>query len=94
MVSFHLVRYYLAVLLLGGLAWPGLWALAALAVVGVGTVEYVTRRPRLSLPTYLVFFVGEHLAYQLGVAAGCLRRRTFRSYLPTFRRARRRRRVV
>ena len=87
-LSFHLVRYHLAVLLLGGFAWPGLWALAVIAVFGVGTVEYVTRRPRLGLLTYLIFFVGEHLAYQVGVAAGCLRRRTFRSYLPVFRRVR------
>ncbi len=87
-LSLHLVRYYLVALLVLGFIVPGLWFLAALAVAGVGTVEYATRRPRLSLLVYLVFFTVEHVSYQLGVIAGCVRQRTFRSYLPTFRRAR------
>ena len=87
-VSFHVVRYYLVVLLVLGVVLPGVWAVAALAGIGVGTVEFVTRRPRLNLPVYLAFFAAEHVAYQVGVAAGCVRRRTFRSYLPALRRAR------
>jgi hypothetical protein len=87
-LSFHLVRYYLVALVVLGALWPGVGALAAVAVVGVGAVEYATRRPRLSLPLYLAFFTAEHTAYQVGVAVGCFRRRTFRSYLPTLRRLR------
>ena len=40
----------------------------------------------MSFPSYLAFYLAEHAAYQAGVAAGCIRARSFRSYLPTFER--------
>jgi mycofactocin system glycosyltransferase len=70
---FRLVRYYLWPLAAAGVFAPGVWLLAALSVVYAGGVDYTRRRPRLSLPTYLGFYVAEHVAYQTGVIAGHLR---------------------
>jgi mycofactocin system glycosyltransferase len=69
---FRLVRYHLAPLAAGGLLAPGVWLLAALAIVYCGGVDYARRRPRLSFPSYLGFYVAEHAAYQAGVIAGHL----------------------
>ncbi len=86
-VSFHLVRYYLVVLVAAGLAAPGLWLLALAALVYVAAVDYVVKRPRLAFPVFLWFSLAEHAAYQVGVLAGCVRRGTFRSYVVRFGRA-------
>ena len=83
---FHLTRYYLGPLTLGGAAAPGLWALETAAVLYSAGVDYSTKHPRMSFPAYLAYYLAEHAAYQAGVAAGCLRARSFRSYLPVFER--------
>ena len=76
---FRLVRYYLWPLAAAGVFAPGVWLLAALAVVYAGGVDYTRRRPRLSLPTYLGFYVAEHGAYQTGVIVGHLGARLSRA---------------
>jgi hypothetical protein len=81
---FHLTRYYLGPLTLGGAAAPGLWALEVAAVFYSAAVDYSTRRPRLTFLAFLAYYVAEHAAYQTGVVAGCVRSRSFRSYLPVF----------
>jgi mycofactocin system glycosyltransferase len=83
-IYFHLVRYYLAPLAAAGLLAPGVWLLTALAILYSSAVDYSTRRPRISYPTYLGYYLAEHAAYQLGVITGCVQSRTFRSYLPAF----------
>lgn len=83
-VSFHLVRYYLLVVVAAGFAAPGLWLLGAAAVVYVAAVDHGAKRPRVSFPVFLAFSVAEHTAYQVGVAAGCVRARSFRSYRISF----------
>jgi mycofactocin system glycosyltransferase len=83
-VYFHLTRYYLGPLTLGGAAAPGLWALEVAAVFYSAAVDYSTRRPRLTFLAFLAYYVAEHAAYQTGVVAGCVRSRSFRSYLPVF----------
>ena len=85
-VYFHLTRYYLGPLAVAGAVTPGAWALEAAAVVYSSGVDYSTRKPRLSFPVYLVCYLAEHAAYQAGVVRGCLRERSFRSYLPVFER--------
>ena len=77
---FHLVRYYLGPLVSVGIVSRGVRRLAALAIVYAGTVDYVSKRPRLGYLPYLGYYLGEHTAYQAGVIAGCLRAGTFRSY--------------
>ncbi|MCZ7664567.1 MAG: hypothetical protein M5U22_17290 [Thermoleophilia bacterium] len=67
-------------LVAAGFLAPGFWLLAAAAVVYVAMVEYSVQRPRLGFVTFLLFSVAEHAAYQVGVALGCLRLGSFRSY--------------
>jgi mycofactocin system glycosyltransferase len=86
-VYFHLVRYYLALLAAAGLLAPGIWLLTAFAVLYAATVDYFTRRPRIGYLTYLGYYLAEHAAYQSGVIRGCVRSRTFRSYLPAIQRS-------
>jgi hypothetical protein len=78
---FHLVRYYLGPMVAAGILSRGARRLAALAVIYAGTVDYVTKRPRLGYLAYLGCYLAEHAAYQTGVIAGCVRERSFRSYL-------------
>jgi mycofactocin system glycosyltransferase len=85
---FHVVRYYLLPLVVAGFVLPGLWVLAVFAVLYSSVVDYAVKRPRLWYPTFLCFYLAEHTAYQSGVLVGCLRSRSFRSYVPTFRRPR------
>jgi mycofactocin system glycosyltransferase len=81
-IYFHLVRYYLGPLAAVGLLVPGVRLMTAVAVLYAGGVDYVTKKPRMSYPAYLGYYVAEHAAYQAGVITGCVRSRTFRSYLP------------
>ncbi|MBU2600979.1 MAG: mycofactocin biosynthesis glycosyltransferase MftF [Actinobacteria bacterium] len=85
-VAFHLVRYYLLVLVAAGLVFPGLWFLATAALLYVVVVDFAAKRPRLALPVFLWFSLAEHAAYQVGVIAGCVRTGSFRSYLLRFTR--------
>jgi hypothetical protein len=43
-------------------------------------VDYAIKRPRLGFPVFLFYYLLEHLSYQTGVFAGCLRLRSFGSY--------------
>lgn len=79
-VYFHVVRYYLGPLAAAGVLSRGLRRFAALAAMYAGSVDYVTKRPRLGYLSYLGYYAAEHTAYQVGVIAGCLRAGTFRSY--------------
>ena len=85
-VYFHLTRYYLGPLTIAGAAAPGFWALESAAVLYSAGVDYSTRRPRMGFPAYLAYYLAEHVAYQTGVVAGCVRARSFRSYVPVFER--------
>ena len=80
--SFHLIRYYLILMIPLGFLLPPLWLLSLCVLLIASTVDYTTRRPKLSYPIYLSYYLLEHLAYQLGVAIGCLRNRKFGSYVP------------
>lgn len=80
-VYFHLVRYYLVPLAAAGLLAPGAWVLMSVAVLYAAAVDYAVKKPRLSFPVFLGYYLAEHGAYQAGVAIGCLRAGTWRSYL-------------
>ncbi len=82
-IYFHLVRYYLVALTAAGLFVPGIRLLTTIALLYSSAVDYSTKRPRMAYPTYLAYYLAEHTAYQVGVLAGCMRARAFRSYLPT-----------
>jgi mycofactocin glycosyltransferase len=80
MMSFHLVRYYLVLLLLSGFAFHSLWGLGFSFLILAALVDYSVKCPRLVFPAFLFYYVLDHISYQLGVLAGCLRARSFRSY--------------
>ena len=79
-VYFHLVRYYLGPLAALGLLVPGVGRLVAVGALYASGVDYATRKPRMSYPVYLACYLTEHLAYQSGVVAGCVKAKTWRSY--------------
>jgi mycofactocin system glycosyltransferase len=84
MMSFHLSRYYLLLFLLLGIAFHSLWGLGSFFLLMAASVDYSAKRPRLALPVFLFYYILDHISYQLGVLAGCLRARNFGSYLVRF----------
>jgi len=82
--SFHLVRYYLALLIVVGILFHPLWFLSAGLLLLAASVDYTVKRPALSYAGFLLYYTLEHISYQLGVFVGCVRRRSFGSYVPKF----------
>lgn len=83
--GFHLVRYYLVVILALGFAWPPFWWFAGTLLVIASVVDYVVKKPRLLYPFFLFFYLAEHVFYQVGVFLGCVKRWYFGSYRVSFR---------
>jgi mycofactocin glycosyltransferase len=81
MMSYHLARYYLVLLLLLGFAYHPLWLLAFVFLLLAASVDYSAERPRLSFPPFFFYYILDHISYQLGVLTGCLRAKSFRTYL-------------
>ncbi len=82
---FHLVRYYLILLIGLGFLWLPFWIFGGMAILYVSIVDYLTKKPKLFYPVFFFFYVLEHLAYQLGVFWGCLKKGYFGSYLISFK---------
>jgi mycofactocin system glycosyltransferase len=77
---FLAVRYCLLGLVVVSAFVPRLRLPVAFAALYTSAVDYSVKRPRMTYPTYAGCYVLEHSAYQVGVALGCLRRRTLRPY--------------
>jgi len=86
-LSFHLVRYYLVLLLALGFLVHFIWFFTGLALLLTSAVDYRVKKPRILYPVFLFFYTLEHLAYQTGVFRGCLGHKYFRTYIPVFNRA-------
>jgi hypothetical protein len=82
--SFHAIRYYMVTLIFLGFFFHTVWYLLFLMVLLSSLVDYSLRRPRLVFPLFVLYYVLDHLSYQLGVFTGCVRDRTFGSYVPKF----------
>ena len=82
---FHLVRYYLIVILGLGFLLNSLWIFGGLAILCTSMVDYSVKRPNLPYPVFLLYYVLEHLAYQIGVFWGCFKQKYFGSYIIAFR---------
>jgi len=82
---FHLMRYYLILIVGLGFLWHPLWLFGGLALVDTSVVDYYVKKPDLFYPVFLFFYLLEHLAYQVGVFRGCLKLKYFGSYLISFR---------
>ena len=78
---FLAVRYCLLGLVVPATFVPRLRLPLAFAVLYTSAVDYSVKRPRMTFASYVGCAVLEHSAYQVGVALGCLRRRTLRPYL-------------
>jgi mycofactocin system glycosyltransferase len=78
--SFHLIRYYMVALICLGFFFHSVWYAFLLTLLLSSLVDYCSKRPRLGLPLFLFYYTVDHLSYQLGVFAGCLRKRSFGSY--------------
>jgi mycofactocin system glycosyltransferase len=82
--SFHLVRYYLILLIGLGFLFHPLWIFSGVMLLFVSIVDYSIKRPALPYPAFLYFYTLEHLAYQVGVFWGCLKNGYFGAYIPSF----------
>jgi mycofactocin glycosyltransferase len=78
--SFHIIRYYLFILLIAGFFYHPIWYFCIFSLLLTSIVDFILKKPRLVYPLYLLFYVSEHLAYQLGVFLGCLKTKYFGSY--------------
>ena len=77
-VSFRVVRYHLWALLALAAVIPRVRLPAIATILSAALVDYTSRRPRLSFPVYLGYYVAEHAAYQTGVIAGHVARIRYR----------------
>ena len=84
---FHLVRYYLILIICLGIFWHPLWVFSVLIIIYASIVDYDVKKPRLQYPFFFFFYLSEHLAYQVGVFWSCLKTKRFGSYLISFKRA-------
>ena len=84
---FHLIRYYLVIIIGLGVLWYPLWILGGLAVLWTSVGDFYIKKPRLLYPVFLFYYVMEHLAYQAGVFWGCLKQGYFGSYMLSFKKA-------
>jgi cellulose synthase/poly-beta-1,6-N-acetylglucosamine synthase-like glycosyltransferase len=85
--SFHLIRYYLILLLGFGFLFHPLFFFCVFALLLTSSVDYVVKKPNLLYPVFLFFYILEHLSYQVGVFWGSLKLKYFGSYIPVFSRA-------
>jgi mycofactocin system glycosyltransferase len=83
-VSFHVVRYYLVLLLPLGFFFPPYRPLCLFMLALASLVDYTVKRPRLIFPLFFFYYLLDHLAYQAGVLRGCMRVGTLRPYKPKF----------
>lgn len=79
-LGYHLLRYYLLPLLIGSVFFPSFSILLILLLLGVGLVDYLVRKPKMSLPGFYLYYLLEQLSYGSGVLWGCLKLKNFTSY--------------
>jgi mycofactocin system glycosyltransferase len=79
-IFFHLMRYYLLLMLAAGVVYSPVWHLAAISLVISSIVDYSVKKPDISFAAFLCFYALEHLAYQTGVLGGCLKQKSFKCY--------------
>jgi hypothetical protein len=79
-LSYHLVRYYAALLVVISLVFPAFWWLPVAALGCAAGVDHAVRKPRLSFVRFTSIYLLEQIAYGTGVFWGCLSRQSFSSY--------------
>ncbi len=85
----HLIRYYLLVIVTTVIIFPPLLPAATTVILFPSLVEFARKKPRISFPVFLFYFLIEQAYYQAGVFTSCLKQKSFRPYRLKFRRTRR-----
>jgi mycofactocin glycosyltransferase len=80
--SFYFVRYFLILICLFGFIFNPLWLSGIIFLLICSRVDYSSKKPSIIYINFLCFYILEHLAYQTGVLAGCIKYRYFRCYVP------------
>ncbi|GEN33548.1 MULTISPECIES: mycofactocin biosynthesis glycosyltransferase MftF [Aneurinibacillus] len=70
-----LSRYYSLFLLALSIIFPLMFVFWAVVYVLSAYFEYVTKKPELSFPVFILIYIVEMLAYQCGVLRGCCKER-------------------
>jgi mycofactocin glycosyltransferase len=83
-LSFHVIRYYLLLLIALAILFNPLIPVVAGLVAFTAVATYFKKGPRLGLPWFVFFFVTEQAFYQAGVFRASLRLRSFRPYRLSF----------
>lgn len=86
-LAFYLVRYHLLMLVILACVWPAMIGLWLAVIISPALVTYLQKRPRLSFPVFVFFYLAEHAFYQSGAFWGCLKQKSFRLYKICFRNA-------
>jgi len=79
-LSYHLLRYYAALLFLLTFLEPRLSPLLLAVICCAAGVDHSVRKPQLSFVRFAAIYLLEQVAYGAGVFFGCVRGRTFASY--------------
>jgi len=79
-LSYHLLRYYAALLFLLAFVEPRLSPLVLAIILSAAWVDHSVKKPQLSFVRFTAIYLLEQIAYGTGVFWGCLRGRTFASY--------------
>ena len=82
-IASFLSRYYLFPSLIILPIAPSVSTVFLMLHLLAGTVDYVIKKPRLNLVSFLFYFSLEQLSYQLGVWWGCFKNICFRPINPT-----------
>lgn len=80
-ISFHLVRYYLIVMIMLGIWQPRFIPVLLLMLGCAVVIDFRVKKIQLPFLSFLFFYVLEHIAYALGVFWGCVTVMNFRSYI-------------
>lgn len=80
-LNFHLIRYYLILLIIIGLFFPKLLLAVLIALINCSVVDYKVKNPDLNYFKFFFFYLLEQVYYQLGVLIGCFQHKYLKSYL-------------
>ena len=82
---FHLMRYYLIIIIGLGVEWHPFWIWGGAGIIYTSITDYAVKKPQLFYAVFLFYYLLEHLAYQVGVFWGCIKYGYFGSYLISFK---------
>ncbi|HLX59490.1 MAG TPA: mycofactocin biosynthesis glycosyltransferase MftF [Ktedonobacteraceae bacterium] len=81
----HLTRYYTLPMLIAGIIFPPLLLLSLILCTIVIGVDYTRLRPRMAFGRFALCSLLDDCAYEIGVALGCIKQRTWKPLLPVIK---------